>query len=164
MYRELRRFFSGFPLAEREELIQDTSEAMIAAFERAPADPKSFRRWMLKFASVRAQAAPGRKQRIRERAAKLEDHDDLPRTSTATQLFEMRLRSKQRKLVAWAIEQLPVNLRGALEHHLAGRDHKSLALARGVSVRTADWLIWKATEMLRTIVDAARLTRPSMRS
>jgi DNA-directed RNA polymerase specialized sigma24 family protein len=164
MYRELRVFFAGFPLAEREELIQETSTAMIAEFERAPADPKLFRRWMLKFAAVRAQAVPGRKKRIRERAAKLEDHDVLPRTSTATQLFEMRLRSKQRKLLAWAIEQLPANLRGAIEHHLAGRDHKSLAIARGVSVRTADWLIWKATEVLRTIVHSARLTRPSLRS
>jgi DNA-directed RNA polymerase specialized sigma24 family protein len=119
---------------------------------------------MLKFATVRAKAAPGRKQRIRERAAKLEGRDVTPRTSTATQLVRMRLRSKQRKLLAWALEQLPANLRSAIEHHLAGRDHKSLALARGVSVRTADWLIWKATEVLRTIVHAARLTRPSMRS
>jgi DNA-directed RNA polymerase specialized sigma24 family protein len=163
IHRELHSFFATFPRVARQDLIQDTAKVMFEKFDRAPDDPELFRRWMLKTAAVQARAGRGRKRRDHERAAKLQQHVAL-QTPTATLLFKMRLRSEQWKLIAEALERLPANLRSALEHHLAGRDRKSLAQSRGISVATADWLIWKATDVLRRMIHAARLTRPAMRS
>jgi hypothetical protein len=165
MTYELLAFFRArkLPSGELDDLVQATVAELVEKWNDAPDDPVRFRRWMVGFAKMQARRFVPREQRQRERAARLRDRVS-PRTSTAALMFEERLRSKQRKLLAWAIERLPDNLRDAIEDHLAGRGHKSLARARGVTMGTARWLVWRATEALRELVQSVRLTRPSARS
>jgi RNA polymerase sigma factor (sigma-70 family) len=161
--RELLAFFRTFPENEIDDLVQDTAEDLIKKLDQAPDDPERFRRWMLGFAKIQARRFVPREQRERQRADELQRRVS-PRTPTAVHMFTERLRSNQRRLLAWAIERLPDNLRDALEHHLAGRDHESLARARGVTMGTARWLVWRATQALRELVQSIRLTRSSVRS
>jgi hypothetical protein len=165
MTYELLAFFRArkFPSGEIDDLVQNTIAELLEKETDAPDDPVRFRRWMLGFAKMQARRFVPREQRQRERAARLRDHVS-PRTSTATLMFRERLRSKQRKLLAWAIERLPDNLRDALEDHLAGRDRSSFARARGITMGTARWMIWSATKALRELVQSVRWTRPSARS
>lgn len=82
----------------------------------------------------------------------------------ASLMFALRVRSKQSKILDWAIAQLPRAQRAAIEAERAGRDRKSFARDWGIAVRRVDWLIWKGTKVLRKLVRRFRVTPLDRRS